>query len=138
MSETTCGTCDVCGRPQTRSLYQQGCAAGGAYLDCESDEKAYASLDCLHSAALARAEKAEAEAVRYRHEAQAASEMTVGALLDGIPDAHRALRAERDEALARVAVLEAFVRAWDVCEDSEDWSQIMDAARKVVGEVPGE
>ena len=66
MSDTLGEACDVCGRPQTRSLYQQGCAAGGAYLDCESDEKAYASLDCLHSAALARVENAEAE----RDEAQ--------------------------------------------------------------------
>jgi len=49
-----------------------------------------------------------------------------------------AVLARAEKADARVAVLEAFVRAWDVCEDSEDWSQIMEAARKAVGEVPGE
>ena len=58
-------------------------------------------------------------------------------------------RSERDEALARVAVLEAFVRAWEASRKNDmrgdagasEWAPLslrLEAARAAVGEVPGE
>ena len=84
------------------------------------------------AAALARAEKAEAKALLALGEAEGRTWKA---------------EAERDEALARVAVLEAFVRAWD---EYRAWQTphlalrdhrreaALTVARAAVGEVPGE
>ena len=139
MSETTC---DVCGRV-TWDWGQSGAGATGCMADRQrrngTGAGPLAEVECERAgrlAALARAEEAEADAQLTRLGLRAAVEHAEW------------LEAERAAALARVATLEAFVRAWDYgrgwpeCRSArtEMAAQSMVAirtARAAVGEVDG-